>query len=156
MKGDPNVLSHLQKLLNCELAARDQYMAHSRIYKDMGLNALYERLNHEMEEETEHADALIERMLFLETQPDFNQQDDVNVGSDVREMIQNDLDVEYAVGKMLKEAIAVCEQAQDYDSRKILIQLLDDTEMDHTYWLEQQLRLIDTVGIQNYIQSQMG
>ena len=155
MKGDANVLAHLQKLLNCELAARDQYMAHSRIYKDLGLNALFSRLDHEMEEETEHADALIERMLFLETQPDFNQQDEVNVGSTVQEMLQNDLDVEYAVINMLKEAIVVCEQAQDFDTRVVLTKLLDDSEMDHAYWLEQQLRLIEMIGLPNYLQSQM-
>ncbi len=155
MKGNEKVLQHLQKLLNCELAARDQYMAHSRIYKDMGLHALYERLDHEMEEETEHADALIERMLFLETTPDFNQQDSVTVGTEITEMLQNDLNVEYSVINMLKEAMAVCEEVQDYDTREILTKLLDDSEMDHAYWLEQQLRLIKTIGMQNYLQSQM-
>ena len=155
MQGNPEVLAHLQKLLNCELAARDQYMAHSRKYKDWGLTKLYERLDHEMEEETEHADALIERMLFLETEPDYTQQDDVNVGKELREMLQNDLDVEYAVINMLKDAIVVCEQVKDFDTRQILLKLLDDSEMDHAYWLEQQLRLIDMVGMQNYLQSQM-
>ena len=156
MKGNDEVIAHLQKLLNGELAARDQYMAHSRKYKDWGLNKLFERLNHEMEEETEHADALIERMLFLEAEPDFNQQDKVRVGSNVREMLQFDLDVEYEVTAALKEAMAVCERVQDYDTREILTKLLDDTEMDHAYWLEKQLRLIDMVGEQNYLQSQMG
>jgi len=156
MKGNKTVLEHLQKLLNGELGARDQYFAHSRIYKDWGLNELYERLNHEMEEETEHADAIIERMLFLETTPDFNQQDDARVGSNIKEMLQNDLDVEYEVVDALKEAIAICEKEQDYDTRVMLTKLLDDTEMDHAYWLEQQLGLIDKIGIQNYLQSQMG
>jgi len=155
MRGNDEVIAHLQKLLNGELAARDQYMAHSRKYKDWGLNKLFERLNHEMEEETEHADALIERMLFLEAEPDFNQQDKVRVGSNVREMLQFDLDVEYEVTAALKEAMAVCERVQDYDTREILTKLLDDTEMDHAYWLEKQLRLIDMVGEQNYLQSQM-
>lgn len=155
MKGNPRVIDHLQQLLNGELAARDQYMAHSRIYKDWGLNKLYTRLDHEMEEETEHADALIERMLFLEAQPDFTQQDAVRVGSNVKEMLQNDLDVEYEVTAALKDAIKACEEEQDYDTREILVKLLDDTEMDHAYWLEQQLRLIDLVGLPNYLQSQM-
>lgn len=155
MQGNSEVLAHLQSLLNCELSARDQYMAHSRLYKDMGLNKLFERLNHEMEEETEHADLLIERMLFLETAPDYNQQDTVKVGSNVEEMLQFDLDVEYAVGNALKEAIAVCERVMDYDTRRILLKLLEDTEMDHAYWLEQQLRLINMVGLPNYLQSQL-
>jgi len=155
MKGRKKVLQQLQKLLNGELAARDQYMAHSRIYKDMGLTKLYQRLNHEMEEETEHADALMERMLFLEVQPDMNSADKVRVGSNVREMLQNDLDVEYEVTAALKDAIEICEQEKDYDSRQILTKLLDDTEMDHAYWLEKQLGLIKKTGIKNYLQSQM-
>ena len=155
MKGNNKVTNQLQILLNGELAARDQYFAHSRMYKDWGLEKLYERLNHEMEEETEHADLLVERLLFLEAEPDFSSQDDVNVGEDVPAMLQNDLDVEYSVVKALKTAILVCEQQQDYDSRKILIKLLDDTEMDHAYWLEQQLGLIDKIGLPNYLQSQI-
>ena len=70
-------------------------------------------------------------------------------------MLQNDLDVEYAVISMLKETIVVCEEKQDFDTRQILLKLLDDSEMDHAYWLEQQLRLIDMLGMQNYLQSQM-
>lgn len=155
MKGNKNVIDQLQILLNGELAARDQYFAHSRMYKDWGLNKIYERINHEMEEETEHADLLIERLLFLEAKPDFSQQEKVNIGTTVPEMLQNDLDVEYSVVKALKTAILICEQAQDYDSRAILIKLLDDTEMDHTYWLEQQLGLIDKIGLPNYLQSLM-
>jgi bacterioferritin len=155
MKGNDKVLDHLQKLLNGELGARDQYFAHSRKYKDWGLEKLYQRINHEMEEETEHADMLIERMLFLEREPDFNQQDKARVGNTVPEMLQNDLDVEYEVVDALKEAIKVCEDEQDYDTRDILIKLLDDTEMDHAYWLEKQLGLIEKIGIQNYLQSQM-
>ena len=155
MKGKKTVLKQLQKLLNCELAARDQYFAHSRMYQDWGLHKLYERLDHEMQEETEHADALINRMLFLETQPDFSKQDKVNVGSSVPEMLKNDLAVEYAVDDLLKKSIAICEKEQDYETREILEKLLDDTEMDHAYWLEQQLGLIDKVGLKNYLQSQM-
>jgi len=155
MKGRKKVLQQLQKLLNGELAARDQYMAHSRIYKDMGLTKLYERLDHEMQEETEHADALMERMLFLEVQPDMNSADKVRVGSNVREMLQNDLDVEYQVTAALKAAIEICEEEKDYDSRQILTKLLDDTELDHAYWLEKQLGLIKKTGIKNYLQSQM-
>ena len=155
MKGKDKVLNQLQKLLNGELAARDQYFAHSRMYQDWGLNKLYERINHEMEEETEHADALVERILFLEGEPDFSKQDQVNVGKDVPEMLNNDLEVEYSVVKALKKAIKVCEEEQDYDSRAILVKLLDDTEMDHAWWLEKQLGLIGKIGLKNYLQSQM-
>jgi bacterioferritin len=155
MKGKKKVLNQLQKLLNGELAARDQYFAHSRMYKDWGLDKLYERINHEMEEETEHAEALVERILFLEGNPDFSNQDKVNIGKDVAEMLGNDLKVEYSVVDALKKAIKVCEDEQDYDSRAILVKLLDDTEMDHAYWLEKQLGLIEKIGLKNYLQSQM-
>lgn len=155
MKGKDKVIAQLEKLLRSELAARDQYFIHSRLYEDMGLNKLYERLNHEMEEETEHADAIIKRMLFLEATPDLSQQDSLTVGKTVPEMLQADLDVEYEVTAMLKEAISVCEQEQDYQTREMLEVLLKDTEEDHAYWLEQQLRLIETIGLPNYLQSQM-
>lgn len=155
MKGKKKVIDQLQLLLNGELAARDQYFAHSRMYKDWGLDKLYERINHEMEEETEHADVLVERILFLEGKPDFSNQDKVNVGKTVPDMLKKDLKVEYSVVKALKKAIKVCEDEQDFDSREILVKLLDDTEMDHAYWLEQQLGLIEKVGLQNYLQSQM-
>ena len=155
MNGSQRVIDGLQMLLNYELAARDQYFIHSRIYKDMGMEAVYERLNHEMEEETEHADQMIERMLFLEATPDLNKRADVNVGSGVVEMLQNDLEVEYDTIKNLKSVVAICEEERDYDTRAILVKQLDDSEMDHAYWLEKQLRLIGKIGLPNWIQSQM-
>ena len=155
MKGKKRVLKQLQKLLNSELAARDQYFAHSRKYQDWGLHKLYERINHEMQEETEHADALIQRMLFLEAEPDFSNQDKVHIGDTVPKMLKNDLDVEYGVDALLKESIVICEESEDFETREILEKLLDDTEMDHAYWLEQQLGLIEKVGLKNYLQSQM-
>jgi len=133
MNGSQRVIDGLQMLLNYELAARDQYFIHSRIYKDMGMEAVYERLNHEMEEETEHADQMIERMLFLEATPDLNKRADVNVGSGVVEMLQNDLEVEYDTIKNLKSVVAICEEERDYDTRAILVKQLDDSEMDHAY-----------------------
>ena len=142
--------------MNNELAARDQYFAHAEMYRDWGLFKLFERLDHEREEETEHAQALIQRMLFLEATPNLGTPDPLNVGSNVKEMLENDLEVEYTVDAALKEAIKVCEEEQDYDTRRILVKLLDDTEMDHAYFLERQLGLIGKIGLQNYIQSQMG
>ncbi|MCG8486725.1 MAG: bacterioferritin [Candidatus Thiodiazotropha sp.] len=155
MKGNQKVIAQLQKLLRGELAARDQYFTHSRMYDDWGLSKLFERINHEMEEETEHADALIRRLLFLEVTPDLSQQDGLTIGADVPAMLQSDLDVEYQVIAALKEAIAVCEAEQDYQSREILEAMLKDTEEDHAYWLEKQLGLIDKIGLPNYLQSQM-
>lgn len=155
MKGKEKVVQQLQKLLRGELAARDQYFTHSRMYADWGLTKLFERIDHEMQDETNHAAKLIERILFLEAIPDLSQQDGLNIGKTVPEMLQNDLDYEYQVIANLKEAIAICEEEQDYQSREILKQILAETEDDHTYWLEKQLGLIDKIGLQNYLQSQI-
>lgn len=155
MKGSAKVIEQLKSLLACELAARDQYFIHSRMYEDWGLAKLFERISHEAEEETQHADMLIKRILFLEDTPDVNIQDKVNVGSDVPSMLKNDLKVEYEVGAALKDAMKICEEEKDYVSREVLYKLLDDTEMDHTWWLEKQLGLIDKIGLPNYLQSQM-
>lgn len=155
MKGNSKVIQQLQKLLAGELTAIDQYFIHSRMYDDWGLNELYERINHETEEEKEHADALIRRMLFLEATPDLSQRDGLKIGKNVPEMLANDLELEYTVVSALKEAIAICEAEQDYQSREILEKLLADTEEDHAYWLEKQLALISKIGTENYLQSKM-
>ena len=155
MKGNNEVLAKMQNLLNYELAARDQYLAHSRKFLDWGLTKLHERLNHEMEEEIQHVDAIVNRMLFLEAEPDFAQQAKPEVGNDVVEMLENDLKGEVMVAELLKDTMKTCEEVQDFDTRNILQVLLHDTEMDHIYWLEQQLDLIKKIGMQNYLQSQM-
>ena len=155
MKGSAKVIKKLQYLLKGELAARDQYFAHSRIYDDWGLTKLHERLNHEMEEETGHADQIIKRLLFLEVTPDLSIQEKINIGSDVVSCLENDLALEYKVVKDLKEAIKLCEEEQDFITRAILRDQLKDTEEDHAYWLEIQLGLIKKIGIENYTQSQM-
>ncbi len=154
MKGNQTVIDTLNKLLTNELSAADQYFIHSRMYQDWGLEKLYERIKHESEEELTHATALVERILFLEGTPDVASRDALNIGSDVPTMLKNDLAVEYDVGRQLKDAIALCEQEKDYQTREILEVLLKDTEEDHTYWLEQQLGLIEKIGLQNYLQSQ--
>ena len=155
MKGNKKVIAGLNELLANELTAMDQYLIHSRMYHDWGLHKLYERINHEFEDEKNHASALIERILFLEGIPDMSKRDPINVGHDVPSMLENDLQVEYSVQKLLKQTIALCEEKQDYVSRDMLESLLEETEQDHAYWLEQQLNLIKLTGLPNYIQSQM-
>ena len=92
----------------------------------------------------------------MEGTPDTASRGTVNVGSDVKEMLENDLAAERLVAESLRSIIAVCEEERDYVTREMLEKLLDDTEMDHIYWIEQHLGLIDKIGIANYIQSQMG
>lgn len=155
MKGNQQVIAALNELLANELAAMDQYFIHSRMYHDWGLHKLFERIDHEFDDEKGHASKLIERILFLEGTPDLKNRDAIHVGKDVPAMLQNDLNVEYTVAKLLKKTMALCETEQDYVSRNMLQQLLDDTENDHAHWLEQQLRLIKMLGLENYLQSQM-
>jgi len=155
MKGSTKVIDLLNKQLTLELTSMDQYLAHSKIYEDCGINKLHQQLAHEYEEELEHAQHLIERILFLEGTPDTASRATVNVGSNVKDMLENDLAAERDVAESLRMIIGVCETEKDYVSREILEKLLDDTETDHIYWLEQHLGLIDRIGLQNYIQSQM-
>lgn len=155
MKGKPDIINKLNELLVYELTAMDQYFVHSRMYEDMGLTKLYERIDHEFDDEKGHAAVLIERILFLEGKPDLSKRDGLNIGASVPEMLQSDLDIEYAVQQALKEVMALCEREQDYVTRDQLLVLLDDTETDHAYWLEKQLRLIKLTGLENYLQSQM-
>ncbi len=128
MRGNPEVVDYLNMLIGGELAARDQYLIHSRMYEDWGLSKIFERIDHEMQEEAQHADAIIRRVLFLE-------------GTPKREK--------------LAQGVKLCEEKGDYITRDMLRQQMSDTEEDHTYWLEKQLRLIELIGLQNYIQSQM-
>jgi len=155
MKGKKIVIDNLNEQLTLELTSMDQYLAHSKMYEDWGIHKLHEKLSHEYEEELEHAKSLIERILFLEGTPDTVSRAKVNIGSNVEEMLKNDLEAERVVAANLVNVIAICEKEQDYESREKLEVLLDDTEMDHIYWLEQHIGLIDKIGIQNYIQSQM-
>lgn len=156
MKGNPKIIDLLNTLLADELTAMDQYFAHSRMYEDWGFNKLYERIDHEMNDEKQHADHLIKRILFLEGMPVMGNRSPLRIGSNVPEMLQNDLALERSVIAALRDAIALCEQERDYQTREILEVMLADTEEDHAHWLETQLGLIDKVGLQNYLQSQMG
>mgnify|MGYP002700151959 FL=1 len=155
MQGNQKVIDVLNDLLAGELTAMDQYFVHSRMYEDWGLEKLYERISHEMEDETGHADLMIKRILFLQGTPNLVKREPLNVGKDVEEMLRNDLAIEYSVVKNLKAAIALCETEQDYETRAMLVKQLEDTEEDHTYWLEKQLGLIGRIGLQNYLQAMM-
>jgi bacterioferritin len=156
MQGKKTVIDELNKLLTGELTAADQYFIHSRMYENWGFSALYERVEHERVEELEHASKLIRRILFLEGVPNVASRSVLKIGATVPEMLRNDLDYELSVVDAVRKAIALAEKEQDYDTRRILVELLEDTEEDHTYWLEQQLGLIDKVGLQNYLQSAIG
>ncbi|RFA27791.1 bacterioferritin [Alkalilimnicola ehrlichii] len=154
MRGDTTIIAELNGLLAYEMTAADQYFVHAHVYEDMGLYRLYERIKHEQEEELEHAQKLIRRILFLQGKPDLGARQTPTIAGDVPGMLQADLDMELKVVSELRRVIALVEQKGDYVTRDLLLGLLYDTEEDHTHWLEQQLRLIDAIGIQNYLQSQ--
>lgn len=156
MKGNDKIIGILNTLLAGELTAVDQYLIHGEMYADMGFQELAEKSLHESDHERQHARALIQRILFLEGKPNLAKREPLAVGDSVVDMLKADLALEYKVVGDLKAAIAACESAQDYVSRDMLQTQLEDTEMDHAYYLEKQLRLITLVGEQNYLQSQMG
>lgn len=153
MKADNNVVEQLNRLLAFELTSIDQYTSHSRHYEDMGLMKLYERINHEIDDERGHADLLIRRILFLEGKPNMSNREPHTIGSDVREMLENDLQLEYNNARTLREVIQYCEEVRDYVTRDMLIGILRDTEEDHAYWLKIQLGLMDKLGEEIYLQS---
>ena len=155
MKGDKKIIDILNGLLAGELTAVDQYLIHGEMYADAGLPHLADKALHESDHERQHARALIQRILFLEGTPNLAKRDALKIGKTVPAMLKADLEVEYHVVGELKKAIAACEKAQDYVSRDMLAVQLEDTEMDHAYYLEKQIKLIDMVGLQNYQQSQM-
>lgn len=149
------VVKQLNRLLAFELTSIDQYTAHSRRYEDMGLEKLYERINHEVDDERGHADLLIRRMLFLGGRPDMDAREQHTIADDVPTMLANDLELERNNAKTLREVIDFCEQAGDFVTRDMLVGILKDTEEDHAYWLRQQLELIDRIGLELYLQAQM-
>ena len=154
MKGDPKVIEFLNRVLRNELTAINQYFLHSRMFKDWGLTALADYEFHESVDEMKHADALVERILFLEGLPNLQDIGKLRIGEHTREMLECDLALEMDAIPDLREGIEYCESTRDYVSRDLLDRILDSEE-EHVDWLETQIDLIDRVGIENYQQSQM-
>ena len=154
MKGDAKVIARLNAVLKNELTAINQYFVHAKMFGHWGLPRLADKVREESIDEMRHADALIERILFLEGLPNLQQLNKLLIGEAAEECIKCDLDLEHAAYTPLKAAIAHCESVGDYVSRELFEAILESEE-EHIDWLETQLELIGKVGLQNYLQSQM-
>ena len=155
MKGDPKVIEHLKEALQAELTAISQYFLHAEMCENWGYVALAKYMKRESIEEMRHAEALIERILFLESIPNLREMFPLRIGKDVKAQFENDLALELEAVPRLNEAITLSVEKGDNGSRELFEKILVDEEK-HVDWLEAQIDMIDQMGIGIYLAQQMG
>jgi len=155
LRGDPTVIQHLNGALKNELTAINQYFLHARTLRHWGVTKLGAYEYNQSIDEMKHADRLIERILFLEGLPNLQDLGKLLIGQNVREVLDCDLKLENLALPALREAIVHCESVRDFASRELFAGILKSEE-DHVDYIETQLGLIDTIGLENYVQLQSG
>ena len=153
MKGDARVIEYLNKALTSELTAVNQYWLHYRLLDDWGFTRLAQKERAESIEEMQHADKLVDRIIFLEGFPNMQHIDPLMIGQNIKEVLECDLKAEYSARALYMEARAACRKEEDYVSMDLFETLLGDEE-GHINYLETQLNLLNEIGIHNYGQLQ--
>lgn len=154
MKGNKKVIDVLNQVLRKELTGINQYFVHAKMCENWGYDRLHKHVRKESIEEMQHADRIIERILFLEGTPNISSYDKITVGADVKQQLDNDLALEAAALVVLHDAIKTCVEAADDASRELLEHILVDEE-EHVDWIESQLHQIKEVGYQIYLAQQI-
>ncbi|CAM3279023.1 bacterioferritin [Paracoccus nototheniae] len=149
MKGDAKVIEYLNAALRSELTAVSQYWLHYRLQEDWGFGKIAKKSREESIEEMNHADKLIQRIIFLEGHPNLQKLDPLRIGQNLKETLESDLAAEHEARSLYIEARDHCDQVRDYPSKILFEELIQDEE-GHIDFLETQLSLYDTIGAQNY------
>jgi bacterioferritin len=155
VQGNPEVIEALNRALTVELTAINQYFCQSKMCMNWGYHRLGRKHYEESIGEMRHAEKLIDRILFLEGTPEIARYDVIRVGTTIKEQFENDLKLELGGVQLYNQAIDLCTRVKDNGTRNILQPILAESE-EHVDWLEQQLHLINAVGLENYLTEQMG
>jgi bacterioferritin len=155
VKGNAKIIETLNKALTIELTAINQYFVQAKMCKNWGYNKLGAKHFEESIGEMKHAEALIDRILFLEGIPNISRYNVIRVGKTVPQQFENDLQLESDGVKAYNVAIDQCAKEKDAGSRELLEHILEESE-EHVDWLETQLGLIDSIGLENYLTEQIG